>query len=70
MKAKLILASTLAAAAIAAPAVANEGPVPRGIPHLDHVFFIMMENHGFNQVIGNPSAPFMNLYARTHPTTC
>jgi phosphatidylinositol-3-phosphatase len=63
MKAKFTLASILAAAAVAAPAVANEGPIPRGIPHLDHVFFIMMENHGFNQVIGNPSAPFMNRYA-------
>jgi hypothetical protein len=23
----------------------------------------MMENHGYNQIIGNPSAPFMNAYA-------
>jgi hypothetical protein len=41
-----------------------EGPVPRGVPHLDHVFFVMMENHGFDQIIGNPNAPFTNVYAR------
>jgi hypothetical protein len=26
---------------------AQQGEVPRGIPHLDHVFMIMMENHGY-----------------------
>lgn len=42
---------------------AQEGSVPKGIPHLDHVFVIMMENHAFNQVIGNPNMPFTNHYA-------
>jgi phosphatidylinositol-3-phosphatase len=64
MKANLTIASIVAAATMATPALAQVGPVPHGIPHLDHVFVIMMENHGFNQVIGNPSAPFMNLYAQ------
>jgi hypothetical protein len=54
----------LAAAAAAGVASAAEGPVPRGIPHLDHVFVIMMENHGYAQVIGNPNMPFVNAYAR------
>jgi hypothetical protein len=63
MKEKLTLASMVAAMAFAAPAAANEGAIPRGVPHLDHVFFIMMENHGYAQVIGNPNAPFINLYA-------
>ena len=27
---------------------------------LDHVFVIMMENHGFAQIINNPYAPFIN----------
>ena len=44
----------------AAAALAAEGPVPGGIPHLDHVFVIMMENHSFGQVIGNPAMPFVN----------
>jgi hypothetical protein len=33
---------------------------PSGIPHLDHVFLIMMENHGYQQVIGNPNEPYLN----------
>jgi phosphatidylinositol-3-phosphatase len=44
-----------------------------------HVFVILLENHGFNQVIGNPKAPYINrlasegvvstrYYAITHPS--
>jgi hypothetical protein len=39
----------------------NDGD--RGVPHLDHVFIIMMENHGYSQIVGNPDAPFANQYA-------
>jgi hypothetical protein len=35
------------------------------IPRLDHVFVIVMENHAFSQIIGNPSAPYINAYAKT-----
>jgi phosphatidylinositol-3-phosphatase len=45
--------------------VAQEGPVPRGVPRLDHVFVIMMENHGYNQLINNPNAPFIDPYAKS-----
>ena len=31
-----------------------------GVKALDHVFVIMMENHGFSQIINNPYAPFIN----------
>ncbi|PYX96344.1 MAG: phosphoesterase, partial [Acidobacteria bacterium] len=44
---------------------AAEGPVPKGVPHLDHVFVIMMENHGYNQIVNNPDAPFANELARS-----
>jgi len=44
-------------------AFAAEGPRPRGVPHLDHVFLIVMENHGYSQVVGNPNAPFINALA-------
>ena len=37
----------------------------RAIPHLDHVFVIMMENHYYGQVIGNANAPFINSYAKS-----
>jgi len=49
---------------IAHSAWAQEGPVPLGIPKLDHVFVIMMENHGFSQIINNPNAPFINQYVK------
>jgi hypothetical protein len=41
---------------------AAEGAVPSGVPHLDHVFVIVMENHGYSQIVGNPDAPFANWY--------
>src|SRR5260370_33154128 len=44
---------------------AQEGAVPKGIPHLDHVFVIMMENHGYREILNNPNAPFVNRYAKT-----
>jgi hypothetical protein len=31
-----------------------------GIPHLNHVFVIMMENHGYQQIINNPNEPYLN----------
>jgi phosphatidylinositol-3-phosphatase len=33
------------------------------MPRLDHVFLIVMENHAYSQIIGNPAAPFINTYA-------
>ena len=51
--------------AVAAPIFAQEGPVPTGIPHLDHVFLIMMENHGYTEILHNPNAKFINSYAKS-----
>ena len=58
------LALGLLASAIPYQASAAEGSVPRGVPHLEHVFVIMMENHGYSQIIDNPNAPFINKYAK------
>src|ERR1700692_4617337 len=55
----------LAFALMAGPMFANEGDVPKGVPHLDHVFVIMMENHAYGQIVGNPSAPFTNKYMQS-----
>jgi len=52
-------------AALAAPGFTQEGAVPKGVPHLDHVFLIMMENHGYRQILHNPNAPFTNQYAKS-----
>ncbi|HXA47771.1 MAG TPA: alkaline phosphatase family protein [Burkholderiaceae bacterium] len=34
--------------------------IPTGAPHLDHVWVVMMENHGYGQIVGNPNAPYIN----------
>src|ERR1700758_2959580 len=59
------VAASLLAATLAFPAFGNEGAVPKGVPHLDHVFVIMMENHSFSQIVNNPNAPFANQYAKS-----
>ncbi len=53
-----LLAAVLAAGCGLAAAHDNDGV--DAIPQLDHVFVIMMENHGYSQVVGNPDAPFIN----------
>ncbi len=76
---RLILAACIAASIGAGSAQAAQGRVPEGIPTLDHVFVIMMENHAYGQVAGNPQAPFINAlmakanvaknyYAIAHPS--
>ena len=60
MKRLVSLGLGLMTASVAATGLAAEGRVPAGIPHLDHVFVIMMENHSYGQVIGNPAMPFIN----------
>ena len=57
--ARLGLLSAIAAVSV----FAAEGPVPQGIPPLNHVFLILMENHGYGQIIGNPDLPMTNAIA-------
>ena len=57
---KNLLALSLAVFA-ASPMIAQEHE--RSVPHLDHAFVIVMENHHYSQIIGNPNAPFINSYA-------
>lgn len=61
---KKAVISCLLAAGMASAVCAQQGSIPKGIPHLDHVFVIMMENHAYDQVIGNPNDPFVNKYAK------
>ena len=46
-------------------AFAAEGATPSGIPHLKHVYVILMENHGFSQIFNNPNAPYVNGLAKS-----
>jgi hypothetical protein len=50
----------LAVGIVSTAAFAQDDTRPRGIPRLDHVFLIMMENHGYQQVVGNPNDPYLN----------
>jgi phospholipase C len=61
---RLLLASAVAATSVGTlAATANaEGPATAGGP--DHIFYIMMENHAYDQIIGNAAdAPFINQLA-------
>lgn len=63
---KSLLTLGVLAATLATPVLAVEGTSPvTGIQHLDHVFVIMMENHGYSQIIGNPAAPYTNQLAES-----
>jgi hypothetical protein len=62
---KKVVMVCLLAASLAGAVFAQEGAVPQGIPHLDHVFVIMMENHAYAQVVGNPGEPFVNSYIKS-----
>ena len=59
---RVVVVLAVVAVCVAA-SVAQEGAVPTGIPRLDHVFLIMMENHGYTEILGNTNAPFTNKYA-------
>lgn len=67
MKSKVMLC-VFAAASLVSTMFAAEGPVPKGVPDLDHVFVIVMENHGYGQIVGNPNAPFANQYMKSANT--
>jgi phosphatidylinositol-3-phosphatase len=51
-------------AALGTSVFGQEGPVPNGVPRLDHVFVVMMENHGYKEILHNPNARFINSYAK------
>jgi hypothetical protein len=67
MKLKLAAAAAFGLAACAASpnSFAVQGAAPTGIPRLEHVFVIMMENHGYAQIANNPNTPFINAYMKS-----
>ena len=72
--------TVIATAAASAPASAlPPAPAAAAVPSVSHVFVIVMENHEYNSVIGNPAAPYTNglvasyglatnYYAASHPS--
>lgn len=60
---KSAVALSLSAALLSAPTFAHDHRGAEKVPHLDHVFLIMMENHAYSQIIGNDNAPYLNRLA-------
>jgi phosphatidylinositol-3-phosphatase len=56
----------LLAAGMAGTMLAQERDIPKGVPPQDHVFVIMMENHGYQQIISNPNEPYLNSLIANH----
>ena len=59
---KSAIALSLSAALLAGPVFADRSD---DVPHLDHVFVVMMENHAYSQIMGNANAPFINQMAQS-----
>ncbi len=57
----LMVVAALLAAQLSGLSRADEVAVPA----LDHVFLIMMENHSYQDIIGNDDAPFINQFAQS-----
>lgn len=53
----------LALASFMAPCLAFEGSVPAGMPKMDRVFVIILENHSYEDIRNNAGAPFINSMA-------
>jgi hypothetical protein len=57
-------AGVLAAATVLAPVAASASSTSTpAFPRYDHVFLVINENHGYNQIIGNPAAAQINALA-------
>ncbi len=78
---RLLVYALGVAAAVAAPWTGAAGTGHRAghLPTPDHVVVVVMENHAYDQIIGSPSAPYINSlgrggavltnsYAITHPS--
>lgn len=43
--------------------VSHSSPPAPPVPAMDHIFLVVLENHGFGEVIGNPAMPYLNSLA-------
>src|SRR5689334_6797150 len=71
MKKTPLLCLALFLSAIATSVVAQNNDEARftpKVPHLDHAFVIVLENHGYGQIVNNPNMPFINGFAKAGNT--
>ncbi|MGZ4890563.1 MAG: alkaline phosphatase family protein [Candidatus Angelobacter sp.] len=62
----LFLAATLICAGCGGVSTPGSTTPPPPAATADHVFLVMLENHSFGQVIGNPAMPYLNGLATAH----
>jgi phosphatidylinositol-3-phosphatase len=62
----LLIAATLIFAGCGGVARPGSPTITPSAASADHVFLVMLENHGFGQVIGNPAMPYLNSLASAH----
>jgi hypothetical protein len=60
------LAAAVGLAVLAGPAGPARADNRQDLKNFQHVFVIMMENTGFDSLIGNPNAPWINQAAQEH----
>src|SRR5258707_5264387 len=60
--AALLAGGAAGVSAAVAPAASASGPCGTltSAPAYTHVIWVMMENHGYNTIIGSPQAPYIN----------
>jgi phosphatidylinositol-3-phosphatase len=72
-------AGSVRASAIASASATGSAVRAGGVPRPAHIVVVVLENHGYSQIIGSPDAPFLNQlaargalfthsYAITHPS--
>ncbi|WP_055075959.1 alkaline phosphatase family protein [Pseudanabaena sp. 'Roaring Creek'] len=59
-------ATVFSSSAFVAAVSANS--LTEGVPQYDHQIVIMMENHGYDEIIGSPYTPYINQLANTYNT--
>ncbi len=60
----LPMSRTVAASgAVRAPSTRVAADDPPSVPDFDHIVVIVLENHSYGQIIGNPAAPYLNSLA-------
>lgn len=62
----LFLAATLIWAGCGGVSNPTTTTPPPAAATADHVFVVMLENHSFGQVVGNPAMPYLNSLATAH----
>jgi acid phosphatase len=62
----LLMGTTLVCAGCGGLSPSGSGTTTPAAASADHVFLVVLENHGFGQVIGNPAMPYLNSLATTH----